>query len=211
MLDGSKVDALRAQLKSDVARPAGETADDAAWIAYDDWFGNAYWNGKEAARLAGLALVAEALGDAESAAAAVAQMRAILELWLTGENGDPLVYDSTYARAGGSLARFGFRPALFFFERTAPPVPRESSEAVWRPQVRRPLHAPGPVRPRRGLWERLVQRRATGRETSLRAFLRAARRWDPDRPADVCVGDVGIPRRITTSTTAICCTRRPWR
>jgi len=104
VLDGSKVDALRAQLKSDVARPAGETADDAAWIAYDDWFGNAYWNGKEAARLAGLALVAEALGDAESAAAAVAQMRAILELWLTGENGDPLVYDSTY---GGLCTRRG--------------------------------------------------------------------------------------------------------
>ena len=32
-------------------RPAGETDKDAAWICYDDWFGNAYWNGKEAARL----------------------------------------------------------------------------------------------------------------------------------------------------------------
>ena len=37
-------------------RPAGETDKDAAWIAYDDWFGNAYWNGKEAARLAGAVL-----------------------------------------------------------------------------------------------------------------------------------------------------------
>ena len=42
-------------------RPAGETDKDAAWICFDDWFGNAYWNGKEAARLAGLALVAQKL------------------------------------------------------------------------------------------------------------------------------------------------------
>ena len=50
------VDAIKKQVKSDVKRPAGETDKDAAWICFDDWFGNAYWNGKEAARLAGAVL-----------------------------------------------------------------------------------------------------------------------------------------------------------
>jgi len=102
--DPEYADAIRAQLRSDVARPAGETDGDAAWIAFDDWFGNAYWNGKEAARLAQLALVAAEVGDAASEASALGQMRAILELWLSGANRDPLVYDATY---GGLCTRRG--------------------------------------------------------------------------------------------------------
>ena len=85
-------------------RPAGETDKDAAWICYDDWFGNAYWNGKEAARLAGLALVAQEVNDDASFTSAVAQMRSILELWLEARNGDPLMYDATY---GGLVTEKG--------------------------------------------------------------------------------------------------------
>lgn len=87
---------LRQQLVADVTRPAGDTDQDAAWIAYNDYFGNAYWNGKECARIAGLALVAEYLNDEHSLASATAQLRAILDLWLEGKNADPLVYDATY-------------------------------------------------------------------------------------------------------------------
>ncbi len=98
------VDAIKKQVKSDVMRPAGETDKDAAWICFDDWFGNAYWNGKEAARLAGLALVAQEVGDDASFTSAINQMRSILELWLEARNGDPLVYDATY---GGIVTEKG--------------------------------------------------------------------------------------------------------
>mmetsp|Transcript_8074 Transcript_8074/g.28313 ORF Transcript_8074/g.28313 Transcript_8074/m.28313 type:complete len:370 (+) Transcript_8074:1711-2820(+) len=63
-----------------------------------------YWNGKECARLAALALVGEQVGDVESTHSAVAQMRSILELWLTAQNADPLVYDATY---GGLVTEKG--------------------------------------------------------------------------------------------------------
>ena len=39
MTDQKKIDAVKAQVKSDVMRPAGETDSDAAAIASDDWFG----------------------------------------------------------------------------------------------------------------------------------------------------------------------------
>ena len=50
MKDSSKLNAIKAQLKSDVMRPAGETDKDAAWIAFDDWFGNAHATGVKASR-----------------------------------------------------------------------------------------------------------------------------------------------------------------
>ena len=43
-----------------------------------------------------MALAADEFGDAAAKGSALAQMRAILELWLAGENGDRLVYDATY-------------------------------------------------------------------------------------------------------------------
>lgn len=91
-------------LKGDVARPNAETDDKAAWIAYDNWFGNAYWNGKEAARLATLALIAENIRQEPSRVSAYNQLEAILEVWLEGKNKDPLVYDATY---GGLCTKIG--------------------------------------------------------------------------------------------------------
>lgn len=87
---------ISAMLRADTMRQNGEPDSKAAWIAYNDWYGNAYWNGKEAARLATLALIAEDLQDEESLHSANAQLRAILDLWLEGANADPLVYDATY-------------------------------------------------------------------------------------------------------------------
>ncbi|KAJ8598525.1 hypothetical protein CTAYLR_001319 [Chrysophaeum taylorii] len=92
------------QLEIDVARPPGETDEKAAWIAYNDWFGNAYWNGKECARLAGLALVAEDLQHSKALESASNQMRAILDTWLEAKNVDPLMYDATY---GGLCTKVG--------------------------------------------------------------------------------------------------------
>mmetsp|Transcript_21287 Transcript_21287/g.27551 ORF Transcript_21287/g.27551 Transcript_21287/m.27551 type:complete len:738 (+) Transcript_21287:1-2214(+) len=94
--DPEKLDAIKKQLIIDTTRPAGETDKDAAWIAYDDWFQNPYWNGKEVGRLATLALIAENLGFEDRKITANNQLRAILDLWMTAKNGDPLVYDATY-------------------------------------------------------------------------------------------------------------------
>jgi len=95
---------LAAQLRADVTRQNGEPDSMAAWMAFDTWFCNAYWNGKEAARLATLALVAEELRQDDSLRSAKAQLRAILEVWLEGTNIDPLVYDATY---GGLCTKNG--------------------------------------------------------------------------------------------------------
>ena len=87
------------QLNLDVQRPKGEEDTMASWIAYNDYFGNAYWNGKEMARLATLELIAEHVtGSTENEAVVSArnQLRSILDLWLDHENADPLVYDATY-------------------------------------------------------------------------------------------------------------------
>ena len=55
-------------------------------------------------RLAGLALVAQEVGDDASFTSAIDQMRSILELWLEARNGDPFVYDATY---GGLVTEKG--------------------------------------------------------------------------------------------------------
>ena len=49
-------------------------------------------------------MVAQEVGDDVSFKSALAQMRSILELWLEGANGDPLIYDATY---GGLCTKKG--------------------------------------------------------------------------------------------------------
>lgn len=55
-----------------------------------------YFFGKQVARLGRLALIADELGDAATAANVRASMKAKLDPWLAGKNASPLVYDTVW-------------------------------------------------------------------------------------------------------------------
>jgi endo-1,3(4)-beta-glucanase len=55
-----------------------------------------YWAGKQLAKMARLALIADDLQDAATAAALRSRLRTLLSTWLTGDNGNPFVYDTTW-------------------------------------------------------------------------------------------------------------------
>ena len=52
--------------------------------------------GKELARLALLAVIADELGDVASRELSVSRLTDMLEPWLLGNNADPLMYDATW-------------------------------------------------------------------------------------------------------------------
>jgi endo-1,3(4)-beta-glucanase len=55
-----------------------------------------YFGGKQLAKLARLALIADDVGETATAATLRARLRPILVKWLTGSNGNPFVYDTTW-------------------------------------------------------------------------------------------------------------------
>jgi endo-1,3(4)-beta-glucanase len=55
-----------------------------------------YFFGKEAAAMGKLALVADSLGNTETAAFIRSSMKEVIDPWLMGTNSDPLKYDSTW-------------------------------------------------------------------------------------------------------------------
>jgi endo-1,3(4)-beta-glucanase len=57
---------------------------------------DAYFGGKQLAKLGRLALIADELGDTDAAAALRARLEPLLAAWLDGNNGNPLVYDTTW-------------------------------------------------------------------------------------------------------------------
>ena len=75
--------------------------------------GDPYFGGKQLARLARLALIADELGDTATAATLRARLAPLSAAWLDGTNGNPLLYDSTWGGVvttnglGSSSADFG--------------------------------------------------------------------------------------------------------
>ncbi len=55
-----------------------------------------YFGGKYLAKLARLALIADELGETATAATLRARLEPLVAAWLTGRNGNPLVYDTTW-------------------------------------------------------------------------------------------------------------------
>lgn len=87
-VEASKREAVRAALMADqAAQPAAQ---------------DPYFYGKQIAKLGRLALIADELGETSTAAAIRGRMKASLDPWLDGRNGDPLVYDTTW---GGVVRR----------------------------------------------------------------------------------------------------------
>ena len=81
--------------------------------------GDTYFGGKQLAAIARLALIADELGDAASAATARANLQAALEPWLAGTNGDPLRYDATWggvvSASGGSFNQGAYNDHHFHY------------------------------------------------------------------------------------------------
>ena len=76
--------------------------------------GDAYFGGKQLAKLARLALIADELGDTTTAATLRARLRPLVAAWLAGTNGNPLRYDTTW---GGIVTSRGLAdPAAEFGE-----------------------------------------------------------------------------------------------
>ena len=90
-LSTSQLDDIARQLQRDVKIDLPTSADP-------------YNFGKEVARLARLALIADELGIADARANALANIEAALLPWLNQENSDPFVYDKTY---GGVVPLIG--------------------------------------------------------------------------------------------------------
>lgn len=63
-----------------------------------------YFGGKQLAKLARIALVARALGQDATVETLIARLKPLVEAWLDGTNGDPLVYDSSW---GGLITTAG--------------------------------------------------------------------------------------------------------
>jgi len=82
----ARAGAVRAALAGDAS-----FVPDAATVATDPYFG-----GKQLAKLARLALIADELGDPVTAATLRARLRPPLAAWLDGTNGNPLRYDATW-------------------------------------------------------------------------------------------------------------------
>ena len=81
--------------------------------------GDTYFGGKQLAAIARLALIADEVGDAASAATARANLGAALEPWLAGTNGDPLRYDPTWggvvSASGGSFNQGAYNDHHFHY------------------------------------------------------------------------------------------------
>jgi endo-1,3(4)-beta-glucanase len=80
------VEAVRAALAGDAT-----FVPDPVTVDTDPYFG-----GKQLAKLARLALIADELGEAATASALRARLRPLLTPWLDGTNGNPFVYDMTW-------------------------------------------------------------------------------------------------------------------
>ena len=78
--------AVRAALASDAS-----FVPDPSVVDVDPYFG-----GKQMAKLARLAVIADELGDATTAATLRARLRPLVAAWLDGTNGNPFVYDETW-------------------------------------------------------------------------------------------------------------------
>ena len=81
-IDSSRLDAIKEALNGDI---------DTEVLANDPYFG-----GKQMARIARLAVIAEEAGESALAATYRDKVRPTLESWLEGTNSDPLVYDQTW-------------------------------------------------------------------------------------------------------------------
>uniref|UniRef100_A0A7S3XS68 glucan endo-1,3-beta-D-glucosidase n=1 Tax=Heterosigma akashiwo TaxID=2829 RepID=A0A7S3XS68_HETAK len=91
--DEDKKQQMLAQLQTDVlASPPGA--------------GDPYGAGKQFARMARLALIAEEHGDADSRDQAVATIVEYMDQWLEGANADPLVYETNW---GGIVSSMGLQ------------------------------------------------------------------------------------------------------
>ena len=66
--------------------------------------GDAYFGGKQLAKLARLALIADELGETATAATLRARLSPLVAAWLDGTNSNPLVYDTTW---GGVVTTAG--------------------------------------------------------------------------------------------------------
>jgi endo-1,3(4)-beta-glucanase len=96
------VDAVRAALAADAA-----FVPDPVTVDKDPYFG-----GKQLAKLARLALIADELGENATAATLRARLRPLVAAWLDGTNGNPFVYDTTW---GGLVTTDGLaNPSLEF-------------------------------------------------------------------------------------------------
>jgi endo-1,3(4)-beta-glucanase len=82
----ARVEAVRAALAGDAS-----FVPDAATVDVDPYFG-----GKQLAKLARLALIADELGETATAATLRARLAPLVAAWLDGTNGNPLVYDTTW-------------------------------------------------------------------------------------------------------------------
>jgi endo-1,3(4)-beta-glucanase len=80
---------------------------DAATVDLDPYFG-----GKQVAKLARLALIADELGETATAATLRARLAPLVAAWLDGTNGNPLVYDTTWG--GVVTTRALANPSLDF-------------------------------------------------------------------------------------------------
>jgi len=71
------------------------SADLASPIAFDAWPNtDPYTFGKEASKYARLALIADAIGDTETAVSVCEMLQPYLEMWFNGSNGDVLLHDT---------------------------------------------------------------------------------------------------------------------
>jgi len=89
-IDASRVDELRTALAADRDKPM---------LTPDP-----YGAGKEMAAVGRLALIADELGESDTATALRSRLATKLEQWVSGQGADPLVYDPTY---GGIISSNG--------------------------------------------------------------------------------------------------------
>ena len=81
--------------------------------------GDTYFGGKQLAALGRLALIADELGEAASAAAVRGSLEAALTPWMAGTNSDPLRYDATWggvvSNSGGSFNQGAYNDHHFHY------------------------------------------------------------------------------------------------